>query len=83
MTGYIMYSTGAHPPADQRSKLCLTWVRPVCARRVVENEYGGKVGADGGQVLGVRSKVQRAVLSVVPAQDGKFEVLGIIYTIYS
>ena len=58
----------------QRSKLCLTWVRPVCARRVVENEYGGEVGADGGQVFGVRSKVQRAVLSVVPAQDGKCEV---------
>ena len=66
---------GGRGDTAQRSKLCLTWVRPVCARRVVENEYGGEVGADGGQVFGVRSKVQRAVLSVVPAQDDKFEVL--------
>ena len=64
-------STSARPGGrgDTAQTSCLTWVGPVCARRVVENEYGGEVGAYGGQVLGVRSKVQRAVLSVVPAHD--------------
>ena len=49
---------------------CLTWVRPVCARGVIQNEYGGEIGADRRQVLGVGSKVQGAVLPIVPAQDG-------------
>ena len=31
---------------DQRSNYCLTWVRPVCARGVVQNEYRGEVSAD-------------------------------------
>ncbi len=53
----------------------LTWIGPVSAGRVVEYEYGGEVGADGREVLGVRPEVERAVLAVVaPLQDAPVAV---------
>lgn len=42
-----------------------TWIGSVSPGRVVEDEDAGEVSADGGQVLGVGSEVQSAVLPVV------------------
>ena len=43
-----------------------TWVSSVGPRRIVQNEDAGEVRTDGGEILGVRSVVQGAVLPVVP-----------------
>ena len=48
-----------------------TWVGSVRAGRVVEYEDRCEVGADGGEVLGVRPEVQRAVLAVVSEEEEK------------
>ena len=45
---------------------CLTWISSIGSRRIVQDEDAGQVRTDGGEILGVRSVVEGAVLPVVP-----------------
>ena len=67
--------TQSHLDEVSVSESISTRIWSVCAGGVVEDEDGGEVGADGGQVFRVGPKVQRAVLAVVSEVKIRYQLV--------
>ena len=62
---------------NMRFHFC-TWIWPVSAWRVVQNEYRCEIRTNGTQILGVGAKVQGAMLTIIPPLEESLAIVQLV-----